>query len=224
MDGLGMRPALVEMAQRIASHGYVVVLPDLFYRTGPYEAPDAKSFFVDPELRQAWVAKHLSAVTIANVREDTRALLAFLDEQPFVAGPAIGATGYCLGGRLSLAMAGTFPDRIAAAASYHGSGLATDAPDSPHLLAPAITGRVYVGGAVDDASFTDAIKARLEEALSAAGVDHLIETYEGARHGWVPTDTPTHDARAAERHWQTLFALLDGKLMNRTAAASNPSK
>ena len=98
-----------------------------------------------------------------------------------------------------------------ATASYHGSRLATDAPESPHLLAPKIRSRVYVAGAIEDPSFTDEIKARLEKALRDAGVDHEVETYP-ARHGWVPRDTPVHDPTAAERHWETLFALLDGKL------------
>ena len=96
-------------------------------------------------------------------------------------------------------------------ASYHGGRLATDAPDSPHLLAPKIKSRVYVAGASEDASFTDAMKARLELALTQGGVDHVIETYP-AKHGFVLRDTAAHDAAAAERHWQTLLALLHAKL------------
>jgi carboxymethylenebutenolidase len=114
-----------------------------------------------------------------------------------------------MGGLMSMTAAGTYPDRIVAAASYHGSRLATDAPESPHLLAPTMKARVYVAGAIEDTSFPDAMKARLEEALTKAGVDHTVETYP-AKHGWVLRDTPSYDAAAAERHWQTLFALLDG--------------
>jgi len=113
---------------------------------------------------------------------------------------------------MSLTAAGTYPDRIVATASYHGGRLATDAPDSPHLLAPKIRSRVYVAGAIEDQSFTDEMKQRLESALTAAGVDHRVETYQ-ARHGWVFRDTPVYDAAAAERHWQTLLALLDAKLL-----------
>jgi carboxymethylenebutenolidase len=108
---------------------------------------------------------------------------------------------------MSLAAAGTYPDRIAVAASYHASGLATDAPDSPHRLAPRMRARVYVAGAIEDAGFPDEMKARLEQALTEAGVDHLVETYP-ARHGFVLRDTPTYDPAAAERHWKTLPALL----------------
>jgi carboxymethylenebutenolidase len=99
-----------------------------------------------------------------------------------------------------------------AAASYHGGNLATDAPDSPHLLADRIRARVYVAGAIEDASFDDAQKQRLELALSRAKVEHVVETYPGARHGWVPPDSAVHQPDGAERHYRTLFALLDGKL------------
>jgi carboxymethylenebutenolidase len=124
----------------------------------------------------------------------------------------VGVTGYCMGGLMALTAAGTYPDRVAAAASYHGARLASDAPESPHLLAPRMKARIYVGGATDDPTFPDdEMKPRLEEALTEAGVDHRVETYP-ARNGWVPRDTPVHDAAAAERHWQTLFALLDSTL------------
>jgi carboxymethylenebutenolidase len=131
--------------------------------------------------------------------------------RPEVKPGPIATTGYCLGGFMSLTAAGTFPDRIAAAASYHGGRLATDAPESPHRLAPRMKARVYVAGAIEDASFTGEMKQRLEHALSAAGVDYVVETYP-ARHGFVPRDTPTYDPAAAERHWRTLLALLQQTL------------
>jgi carboxymethylenebutenolidase len=123
----------------------------------------------------------------------------------------IGTTGYCMGGLMSLTAAGTYPDRILATASYHGGRLASDAPDSPHLLAPKIKSRVYIAGAIEDQSFPDAMKERLEQALTTAGVDHKIETYQ-ARHGWVLRDTPVYDAAACERHWETLLALFAATL------------
>ncbi|HEX5418588.1 MAG TPA: dienelactone hydrolase family protein, partial [Gammaproteobacteria bacterium] len=147
----------------------------------------------------------------ANVMSDTRAFLDYLAAQPDVAPGGIGTTGYCLGGLMSMTAAGTYPDRIEAAASYHGGRLATDAPDSPHLLAPKMKARVYVAGAIEDQSFPDDMKQRLEQALTEAGVDHRIETYP-ARHGWVLRDTPVYDAAAAERHWQSLTGLFDATL------------
>jgi carboxymethylenebutenolidase len=216
MDGLGMRPALHAMADRLAAAGYYVLLPDLFHRAGAYVPPDPKQLFADPAVRAEWGKRIGALVNVESIMRDTRAFLAYLAAQPDVRQPTIGVTGYCMGGRLALTAAGTFPDRIAAAAAYHPGGVATDAPDSPHLLAGAIKARVYVAGASEDSNFPDDQKQRLENALTAAGVDHVIETYP-ARHGWVPSDTPVHDPAAAERHWQTLLDLL-AQTIGRTAA------
>ncbi len=207
MDGLGYGPAMFEIAARIAAHGYVVLLPDLFYRSGPYERASS-SIFTDPEARKAWFERFRPKASLANTMADTAAFLDHLASRPDVVQPKVGTTGYCMGGAFSLAAAGHYPDRVAAAASYHGANLATDAPDSPHLLAPKMKASVYVAGAIEDASFPDAMKQRLDDALTAAHVDHVVETYP-ARHGWVPSDTPVHDPAAAERHDQTLFALFD---------------
>jgi carboxymethylenebutenolidase len=209
MDGLGVRPALFEMGERMAGGGYHVLLPDLYYRTG-FKAP-GNALFSDPTIRADWSARVLPTVSIANIMRDVPAFLGHLESRAELPDGRIGVTGYCLGGRLSLATAGHFPDRVAAAASYHGGQLATDAPDSPHRLAPVMQARVYVAGAIEDSGFDDAQKQRLEEALTAAHVDHRVETYN-ARHGWVPSDTPAHDPAAAERHWQTLFDLFAGTL------------
>jgi len=210
MDGLGIRPAMLEVGERLAAHGYFVLLPDLFYRSGPYEPMDAHAVFTDPEQRKVLMEKFALA-TPANIMSDTGAFLEHLARQPDVKAGGIGTTGYCMGGLMSLTAAGTYPGRIAATASYHGGRLATDAPDSPHLLAPKIKSRVYVAGAIEDASFPDEMKTRLEDALTGAGVDHTIETYP-AKHGWVFRDTPVYDAAAAERHWQSLVALFDATL------------
>jgi carboxymethylenebutenolidase len=208
MDGLGIRPAMFEIAGRLASAGYSVVLPDLYYRSG---FTKGATLFTDPEVRAEWTQHVLPTVSIANIMRDVPAFLAHLDARTSVQPGQIGITGYCLGGRLALAAAGHFPERISAAASYHGGQLATDAPDSPHRLAPVMTARVYVGGAIEDPGFDDAQKQRLEDALTDAKIDHRVETYN-ARHGWVPSDTPVHDVAATERHWHTLLALFDSTL------------
>jgi carboxymethylenebutenolidase len=217
MDGIGIRPALFAMGERLAKSGYYVLLPDLFYRAGPYTAPDPAKLFGDPELRQMWLTKFMASAAVPNVRRDTGAFLDFLAKQPEVRPGPIGTTGYCMGGAFSLVAAGAYPDRVAAAASYHGGRLATDAPESPHQLAPQMKARVYVGGAIEDPSFPDDMKKRLDDALTQAGVEHTVETYP-ARHGWVPSDTPVHDPAAAERHWVTLLALLDSTLKSPAAA------
>jgi carboxymethylenebutenolidase len=213
MDGLGIRPAMLEVGEELAKRGYFVLLPDLFYRSGPYEPMDPHSVFTDPEKRKVLMEKFFAHASQANIMSDTRAFLDYLAAQPDVRPGGIGTTGYCMGGLMSLTAAGTYPDRIVAAASYHGGRLATDAPESPHLLAPKMKARVYVAGAIEDQGFPDAMKARLEDALTKAGVDHTIETYQ-AKHGWVLRDTPVYDAAATERHWKTLLALFDAKLKN----------
>lgn len=211
MDGLGIRPAILEVGERLSTHGYFVLLPDLFYRFGPYEPMDAAAIFTNPEKVKELREKFFPHASPDKIIADTETFLAWLDDQPDVQRGGIGTTGYCMGGMLSLMAAGTYPDRIVAAASFHGGGLATDAPSSPHLLAPKIKARVYVAGASDDMFFPDDMKARLEGALTKAGVDHVVETYP-ARHGWVPRDTPVHDEACTERHWKALLALLDAKL------------
>jgi carboxymethylenebutenolidase len=211
MDGIGVRPALLEVAERLASYGYYVLLPDLFYRSGPYEPMNAKTIFTDPEERKVLMEKFMSLATPANIMSDTRVFLDYLATQPDVRQGPIAVTGYCMGGRMALIAAGTYPDQIAACAAYHPGGLATDKPDSPHLLAPKVKAKVYVAGATDDASFPDEQKQRLDQALTEAGVDHVVETYP-ARHGWVFRDTLTYDAEACERHWETLTQLLGKSL------------
>ncbi|TNE67804.1 MAG: dienelactone hydrolase family protein [Alphaproteobacteria bacterium] len=206
MDGPGIRPAVHRIADKLAQAGYVVVLPDLFYRSGAYDPVDPKVTFVDPALKAAHREKYMAPATPRAVMSDTEALLAFMDGRPEIRKGAIGVVGYCMGGRLALVAAATFPDRITAAASYHGGGLATDAPSSPHLMADRMKARIYVAGAIEDANFDDAMKERLAAALQAAGVDHMVETYP-ARHGWVPDDTPVHNPAEAEHHWRTLTAL-----------------
>ena len=215
MDGLGVRPALFEIGERLASNGYYVILPDLYYRSG-FPAP-GPALFTEPALLAEWKTHVVPTVSIAHIMRDMPAFIAHLESHAALPNGRIGITGYCMGGRLSIAAAGHFPDRVAAAASYHGSGLATDAPDSPHLLAPVMQARVYVAGAIEDKGFDDAQKQRLEDALTAAGVDHVVETYN-ARHGWVPSDTPVHDAAEAEHHWRTLLELFDQTLRSGAAA------
>jgi len=219
MDGLGIRPAMLELGERLATYGFFVLLPDLFYRSGPYEPMDPHTVFTDPEKRKVLMEKFFAHATQTNIMSDTRAFLDYLAAQPDVKPGPIGTTGYCMGGLMSLTAAGTYPDAIIAAASYHGGRLATDDSHSPHLLAPKMKARVYVAGAIEDSSFPDDMKARLEGALTSAGVDHTIETYQ-AKHGWVFRDTPVYDAAAAERHWESLIALMNTSLTNAASGAT----
>src|ERR1700761_1768222 len=135
MDGLGIRQALLDMAARMASHGYAVLLPNLYYRAGPAGQTDLMQ---DRDRMMQLVM----SVTNAGTMNDTKHFLSFLDSQPGLAGTKVACDGYCMGGALSLTAAGTYADRVTAAASLHGARLATDAPDSPHLLAPKMKGEI----------------------------------------------------------------------------------
>lgn len=213
MDGIGIRPALFARAERLASHGYLVALPDLYYRSGPY-APEAMwKLIMNLETRPEWRAKYYQpANEPANNRRDVTAVLEHLASRADVVQPKIGTTGYCMGGNLSLRCAENFPDRVAACASFHGGSLATTEPDSPHLLAPMIKARVYIAGAVEDPSFTEEMKQKLIDAFRAAGVAHVVETYEGAKHGFAVPDHPVYNEAAAERHWRMLLELFASTL------------
>lgn len=212
MDAFGIRPALLELGQRIADLGYFVLVPDLFYRSGPYEVMDPSAIFGSPDAFKVLKARFMVHTTIGNVMSDTQAFLDFLAQQPAVQPGPVGTVGYCMGARFALAAAGTSPKRVAACATFHGGNLATDDPDSPHLLADKLRARVFVAGATGDGGFPDAMKERLAAALTAAHVAHTIETWP-AQHGWTFYDTPVYDAACFERHLRVLDALFGATLV-----------
>lgn len=213
MDAPAIRPTLFDLGERLASHGYYVLLPDLFYRDGPYEPlTDFGKLFGNEEARKAIFAKMGKATSPDNAKADMTAFLAFLDAQPDVKGPKVGVTGYCMGGGLALRAAAAFPGRVAAAGAFHPGNLATDDPNSPHLLADRIKARIYVGGADEDANFPAEQRDRLAKAFKDAGVEHRVELYEGAKHGYVMPDVPVYDEPAAERHWREITALFEDTL------------
>lgn len=212
MDAPAIRPAMFEMSQRLADHGYYVLLPDLFWRAGPYEPIDMKAAFKDEAARREVFGKLMGSTNAEKQMSDVGAFLAWLQTQPQALATQVGTTGYCMGCGVSLRAAGTYPDRIAAAAGFHGGRLATDAPDSPHLLASKIKAKVYIAGADEDAGFPPEQADRLREALSAAGVVNEITIYPGARHGYAPPDMPVYNEAASERHWTEMLKLFDGVL------------
>ena len=211
MDAPAIRPALFDMAERLAGHGYVVIMPDLYWRAGAYEPIDMATIRNDEARREAFARLRASTDPDKQLR-DTAACLGWLAADPRVKGEAVGVTGYCMGGGIALRAAAAFPERIAAAASFHGGNLATDAEDSPHLLAPQIKAKVLVAGADEDRSFPLEQKDRLAAALKSAGVEAEVTIYEGAKHGYAPPDMPVYDREASERHWREMFALFDGRL------------
>jgi carboxymethylenebutenolidase len=206
MDGLGIRPTLFEMGQTLADAGYVVLLPDLYYRAGPYAPLDPKAVFAAGSPREA--LGHLFGSTDnRRVAADSAAYIAYVDSRPDVKRGKIGVTGYCMGGGMALTVAATYPDRVGAAASFHGGNLATDEETSPHRLVSKIKARVYVAGADNDRSYPPEMAERLERALTDSGVDHRCEIFEGALHGWTMADFPVYSEADADRHWRKLINL-----------------
>jgi carboxymethylenebutenolidase len=210
MDALGMRPQLHEMADRIASWGYVVLAPHLFYRDGSAEELAPTGDLREPGEREAFFATgvmdRVNGLTPDKSVPDTEAYVAAL-QQHAAAGP-LATTGYCMGARLAVRAAGQFPGTVAAVGGWHGGGLVTDAPDSPHLSIAASTAEYAFGHADQDRSMPLEAVATLEEALQAAGRPHLNEVYAGAPHGYTMADTSSYDEAGAERHFTELEALL----------------
>jgi carboxymethylenebutenolidase len=211
MDAPAIRPALFDMGQRLADAGYYVLLPDMFWRLGPYDPIDLKAIKTDED-RRAVFGPLMGSTNPDKQMRDTRAFLDFLDKQPQARAEKVGVTGYCMGGGVALRAAGTYPDRIAAAAAFHPGNLATDAPDSVHRLAADMKAKVLVAGADQDRSFPEAQKDKLAAALNEAGVAAEVSIWPGALHGWVPADMAVHNPEAAERHWRELLALFEGTL------------
>ncbi|AZQ39743.1 dienelactone hydrolase family protein [Streptomyces cyaneochromogenes] len=209
-DAFGLRPHLRSMADRLAEAGYTVLVPNVFYRHGRspvFELPE----FIDPAARpELWekIVPVMQSLTPELAMRDAGAYLRWMAQRPEVADGPVALTGYCMGARLALRTAGAYPERVAAAAGFHGGQLATDAPDSPHLVAEHVTAELYFGHADADQSMPPEQMERLAGALTAAGVRHRYEVYEGAHHGYTQADTSAYDRAAAERHWAALLDLL----------------
>jgi carboxymethylenebutenolidase len=214
MDAPAIRPALFDMGERLAQAGYYVLLPDLFWRAGDYQRPDIVKLRAGDADQIANFQKLRASTNAEKQMMDTKASLDWLAKQPDASADQVGVTGYCMGGAIALRAAGTFPDRVVAAASFHGGGMATDDPASPHLLAPKMKAKVLVAGAEKDAHYDEAQNERLKKALADAGVDAEVSIWKGCLHGWVPSDMPVHNAEGAERHWRELLKLFDETLKN----------
>jgi carboxymethylenebutenolidase len=209
-DAGGIRPAMLEMGQRLADAGYVVLLPDLYYRYGPY-APLVPQEVFEGDVA-AILGPFMATTGTDKASKDTSAFLAYLVTRKDIAGDKIGAVGFCMGGGIAIAAAATYPKRFAAVASFHGGHLATDAPTSPHLLVPALAAKVYIASADNDDSYPPSMAVRLIDALTKAGVDYQAETYSGALHGWMVPDFPVYNHDSADRGWKAMLALFDRTL------------
>lgn len=201
-DAGGARATFDDMAAKLAGHGYVVLVPDVYYRSGRWEPFDMATVFGDEDERKRLFGM-ISSVDQQAMAADAAAFFDYLAARDDVRGETFGTTGYCMGGRTSVTVAGKVPDRVAAAMSFHGGGLVTDAADSPHLAADRISATVYVAGAENDKSFTVENAETLDQALTAAGVEHTVEIYP-AGHGFAVPDNAPYDETAAERHWRAM--------------------
>jgi carboxymethylenebutenolidase len=199
------------MADRIAARGYAVMAPNVLYRAGRAPVlpmPD----LADEDARADFfkeVRPLMNELTQQRMATDGAA---YLDALAEVADEPFGITGYCMGTRVGLRIAAAHPERVAALAGFHGGGLVTDDPDSPHRLAGALRAELYLGHADEDPSNTREQIAALDAALDDAGVRHRSEVYAGARHGYTMADTPVYDEAACERHFAALFSVLDRTL------------
>jgi carboxymethylenebutenolidase len=206
-DIFGLRPAFRQMGKRLAEAGYAVLVVNPFYRKAkaPTSVPHAN--MDDPATRDALMALAHS-LTPETAATDAKAFVAWLDQQPAVSKTRkMGVTGYCMGGPLVMRTAALLPDRIGAAATFHGGGLVTDKPESPHLLIPKMKAHFLIAIASnDDAKQPDA-KDTLKSAFAQASLPAEVEVYAGAMHGWCPPDSHVYNQEAAEKAWGRQLAL-----------------
>lgn len=206
-DILGLRPAFRQMGKRLAESGYTVLTVNPFYRMKAAPVTPAGSSFADPEVRKMVMplAQGLNATTHVT---DAKAFIAWLDAQPQVEkNRKIGTTGYCMGGPIVMRTAAALPDRVGAGASFHGGGLVTKNPDSPHLLVPTMKASFLFAVAENDDQREPEAKNVLKETYAKANLPAEIEVYAGAAHGWCPPDSQVYNEKQAERAWSRLLAL-----------------
>jgi carboxymethylenebutenolidase len=210
-DAGGLRDTFRGMGERLAGLGYVTLVPDFYYRHGGFEPFDMRTLYLHPDELER-IMHMVGTVTADMAVRDARAYVDFLAALPETASGPVGTTGYCMGGRLSLIVAGHLGDAVGGAASFHGGSIApADDPDSPHLLADSMAATVYVAAATnDDSSPADQVD-RLGRAYRQAGVAHAIETYP-AGHGFAVPDTPAYDETAYQRHWSAATSLFAATL------------
>jgi carboxymethylenebutenolidase len=206
-DILGLRPVFREMGSRLAAEGYVVLVPNPFYRNAKAPVVDGSFDFSKPEDR-AKVMPMAEALTADTNISDAKSYVSFLDAQPQThKKKKMGVQGYCMGGPPTFRTAATWPDRIGAAATFHGGGLVTDKPDSPHLLIPEMKAEVLCCVADNDDKRDPAAKNKLKESFAATHLKATVEVYEGCNHGWTVRGSQVYNEAGAERAWSELTGL-----------------
>jgi carboxymethylenebutenolidase len=216
-DGLGFRPAFAEQSKRIAEHGYVVLTPNIFYRVSRIPVFPLEPDFSNEKSRERF-AELKAPMTPVAMERDGSAYVDFLASQPFVSSAPMGAIGFCFAGKFALLVAAARPDRIAAAASFHGGGLFTDTFDSPHLVLPRVQASLYFGHASHDQSMPSEAIEKFEWALRSWGGEYQSEVYD-AKHGWMIPGGRVYDAENAERGFEKTIQLFAETLQQRQPAA-----
>jgi carboxymethylenebutenolidase len=212
-DAFGLRPAMRQMAERLARSGYSVLAVNPYYRKTKAPLFPGVADFTDPETRKTIMSMMGSLSAQTNVI-DAKAFLDFLDAQPSIdRGKPIGTMGYCMGGPMTMRTAAAHPDRVGAAASFHGGRLVTQDDDSPHLLIPEMKAQVLFAIAVNDDDEAPEVKNVLRDAFAKNGLSAEIEVYEGTLHGWCPPDSRVYNEAQAERAWSRLLALFEKALV-----------
>lgn len=212
-DILGLRPAFRTMAKRLAQSGYSVLVPNPFYRSGKAPIVPAGSSFDDDATRQKLMSLMASLTPEIQVT-DAKAYVGYLSNRPAVERKRkLGTAGYCMGGPMTMRSAATFPDRIGAGASFHGANLATDKPDSPHLLVPKMKAQYLIAIAENDDQRDPAAKNLLRDAFAKAGLKAEIEVYAGTMHGWCALDSKVYNQAQAEKAWARMLALFKTALV-----------
>jgi carboxymethylenebutenolidase len=203
MDAPGIREELRNLARRIAKHGYFVLLPDMYYRLGTLRFDMVRR----AEGMRAAMFAAMNSLTNQLVVDDTAAWLGWLDAQEKVTPGPVGCIGYCMSGKFVTTVAARFPNRFVASASLYGVGIVTDKPDSPHLLADKIKGRMYFGFAEHDEHVPANVIPTLKDALGAARTKYLLEVYPGSHHGYQFPERDVYDTHAAEGSWEKIFTM-----------------
>jgi carboxymethylenebutenolidase len=212
-DIMGLRPAFRAMGNRLAEAGYSVLVPNPFYRSRKAPVVPEGASFEDDATRQTLMS--LMGTLTPDVQvTDAKAFIGYLDSQPAVDRKRrMGTAGYCMGGPMTMRTAATFPDRVGAGASFHGANLATDKPDSPHLLVPRMKARYLIAIAENDDQRDPAAKSLLREAFAKAKLSAEIEVYAGTMHGWCPLDSKVYNHAQAEKAWSRMLALFKAALV-----------
>lgn len=212
MDAFGIRPVLLKMAERLADQGYLVLLPDLYYRAGPYATLNPEELLKGDYM--SVIGPLMASTDNLRAAEDTEAVIRYIKSRPDYNDKGVGVVGFCMGGAMALTASAFCSSDIRAVASFHAGNLIAEGIASPHLYMQQVKARVYIAGADNDAIYPPEMAARFTAILQDARVDFRSEIYEGAEHGFMKPDIPAYNMQVAERGWKEMYALFRSVLQS----------